>query len=145
MSKMDRRSFIRAGVTLGAGAALGSLATVGVKSGFRDCGPSVLKTRFFNTDLLIPARLFTVERRNIFGIALFASNGKEDGQVQFKLSEMREAVRLRHGVVDFKALKGDGSSTPLQARVQVDERWTFFTLKDESIFWMDLADLERAL
>lgn len=148
---IDRRSFLRQGGTLAAGAALGALGTVGVQNGLRRYGPVTLRTPFLfcKDPLALKSEIYSDERRDRFGIRVFETDEKVTGTMEVFLSALRETLRTgKRQTICFCAATGQKVDLMRLTIIANGKTVTFlvkFEGNDSHPFWMNRADILKVV
>lgn len=147
MAEMTRRAFIGSTAAVAAGAAVGLTAS----KGFREHGPVKIQFDFFGP-VVIEGRIFSDERRNIFGVRTF-DKGKEMGRFELRLSNVKEIVASPSKTARL-LIRGRNKDGKIEGEcwtsvIAADGNLTFLVEeelgKHPSPIWMPLVDVQRVL
>jgi hypothetical protein len=148
---MTRRTFVGTSASIAAGAALGITAAEGI----REYGPVDIRTKFLWKDpLVIKASLYSIEKRNIFGVRVF-NEGREHARFEMGLGYVRMLAESLPGPAlgcFLTVIDETGQRDVHRIRLQTDaSRLTIFIEDrerpgDESMpVWIPLRDVQRVL
>lgn len=148
---INRRSFLKSGTTLVAGAALGALGTIGVQRGLREYGPVTLWTPFLfcKDPISIKSEIFSDEREGKFGIRVFGDRGKVDGILEASLTDVRETLRYGERKTVCLCFGSEKKVVRMPIAIVAEgDRVTFlmeFGKNDSHPFWMNRSDIVKVL